>query len=114
MCLLYTALLVAVHARAFGLDSGGADRFRSFPRNGMHSRRGELVRAAATHPPPVEQALGILAAREGERSRCLSSYSAAGWLLDQRYVDIWLTANVVVAFLHYAYDGMIWRRRAGS
>ncbi len=37
---------------------------------------------------------------------------AGGWLLDQRYVEAWLTINVIVAFLHYAYDGLIWRRRA--
>jgi hypothetical protein len=37
---------------------------------------------------------------------------AGGWLLDQRFVEAWLLLNVIVAFLHYAYDGMIWRRPA--
>jgi hypothetical protein len=37
---------------------------------------------------------------------------AGGWFMDQRYLEAWLTINVVVAFLHYAYDGLIWRRRA--
>jgi hypothetical protein len=36
---------------------------------------------------------------------------AAGWLLDQHLMRIWLLVNVIVAFLHYAYDGLIWRRR---
>jgi hypothetical protein len=39
---------------------------------------------------------------------------AGGWFMDQRYLEAWLTINVVVAFLHYAYDGLIWRRRQAS
>jgi hypothetical protein len=35
-----------------------------------------------------------------------------GWLVDQYWLEAWLTLNVIVAFLHYAYDGMIWRQRA--
>lgn len=37
---------------------------------------------------------------------------AGGWLMDQRFLEAWLLINVVVAFLHYAYDGLIWRRSA--
>jgi hypothetical protein len=39
---------------------------------------------------------------------------AGGWLLDQDpvLVRVWLALNLGVAFLHYAYDGIIWRRRA--
>jgi hypothetical protein len=37
---------------------------------------------------------------------------AGGWLIDQRFVEAWLFLNVVAAFLHYAYDGLIWRRPA--
>ncbi len=36
---------------------------------------------------------------------------AGGWLLDQHWLQAWLTVNVIVAFLHYAYDGLIWRHR---
>lgn len=39
---------------------------------------------------------------------------AAGWLMDQHLLEGWLTINVMVAFLHYAYDGLIWRRRFPS
>jgi len=39
---------------------------------------------------------------------------SAGWLLDQGWLEFWLTVNVVVAFLHYAYDGLLWRRRAAA
>src|SRR5690606_23593268 len=34
-----------------------------------------------------------------------------GWLFDRQAMQIWLFVNVVVAFLHYAYDGMIWKSR---
>ena len=39
---------------------------------------------------------------------------AGAWLMDQGLMDAWLAINVVVAFLHYTYDGMIWRRRAAT
>jgi len=35
---------------------------------------------------------------------------SAGWLMDQNLLEIWLFLNVVAAFLHYAYDGIIWRK----
>lgn len=34
----------------------------------------------------------------------------AGWMSDRRLAETWLTINLVVSFLHYAYDGMIWKR----
>jgi hypothetical protein len=39
---------------------------------------------------------------------------AGGWFLNSRFIETWLFINVVVAFLHYAYDGLIWRRRAAA
>lgn len=36
---------------------------------------------------------------------------AGGWLLNQHLLRPWLLINVIVAFLHYAYDGLIWRQR---
>lgn len=35
----------------------------------------------------------------------------AGWMADQHVMQAWLLVNVVVAFLHYTYDGMIWKVR---
>lgn len=34
----------------------------------------------------------------------------AGWMADRRLAETWLTINLAVSFLHYAYDGMIWKR----
>lgn len=39
---------------------------------------------------------------------------SSGWLLDQHLLQPWLLVNVIVAFLHYAYDGMIWRSRPSA
>jgi hypothetical protein len=39
---------------------------------------------------------------------------AGGWLMDQRLLHAWLLINLIVAFLHYAYDGLIWRSRPGG
>lgn len=36
---------------------------------------------------------------------------SAAWFMDQMWMQAWLFLNVVAAFLHYAYDGLIWRRR---
>lgn len=34
---------------------------------------------------------------------------SGGWLMDQNLLELWLLINVIVAFLHYGYDGMIWK-----
>jgi hypothetical protein len=34
-----------------------------------------------------------------------------GWVSDQRVLEVWLLLNVIAAFLHYAYDGLIWKHR---
>jgi len=36
---------------------------------------------------------------------------SAGWLIQQQWMHFWLLCNVVVAFLHYSYDGLIWKLR---
>lgn len=40
----------------------------------------------------------------------MMALGVSGYWLDQRWLEAWLTINVAVAFLHYAYDGLIWRR----
>tara|TARA_R110002095_G_scaffold111981_1_gene97830 strand:- start:23530 stop:24591 length:1062 start_codon:yes stop_codon:yes gene_type:complete len=31
------------------------------------------------------------------------------WLMGSHLIELWLTANLIMAFLHYAYDGLIWK-----
>jgi hypothetical protein len=55
--------------------------------------------------------LGHLAPRWGiALSVFVLILGSAGWFLDRGFMEGWLTINVIVAFLHYAYDGLIWRR----
>lgn len=37
-----------------------------------------------------------------------------GWLMENHWAQSWLLLNVIVAFLHYAYDGLIWRSSAAA
>jgi hypothetical protein len=58
--------------------------------------------------------LGWLHWFAGRWSLSLLGYIAClglgGWLIEQQWLDLWLFLNVITAFLHYAYDGMIWKR----
>lgn len=35
---------------------------------------------------------------------------SGAWLLEHHWARPWLFVNVIVAYLHYAFDGLIWRR----
>lgn len=39
---------------------------------------------------------------------------SAGWLIQHQWMEFWLLCNVIVAYLHYTYDGMIWKTRRPS
>lgn len=55
--------------------------------------------------------LGWLAPRWGfAMGVYLVVLGSAGWLIEQGWFEFWLLINVMVAFLHYAYDGLLWRR----
>lgn len=40
----------------------------------------------------------------------VSILGIGGWLIEQQWLETWLLLNLMAAFLHYAYDGLIWRR----
>lgn len=57
--------------------------------------------------------LGWLASRWGAALAIfVLILGAGGWLMNESFLETWLLINVIVAFLHYAYDGLIWRRGA--
>lgn len=35
----------------------------------------------------------------------------AGWYANKYWLNLWIAVNVMMAFVHYSYDGLIWRRR---
>lgn len=34
-----------------------------------------------------------------------------GWMLESHFLDFWLLINVIAAFLHYGYDGVLWKKQ---
>ncbi|QDU76818.1 hypothetical protein Pan97_38750 [Bremerella volcania] len=36
---------------------------------------------------------------------------SCSWLFEHQFVETWLLLNVIVAFLHYGYDGSLWKKR---
>ncbi len=110
VCVLYAALLWAVHGRKPGLVLALATASALFHAveylsvvswsvRRRHAAQGDATGVLAHLAPRWGVALAVFALVLG----------VGGWLMDQWLVELWLLLNVVVAFLHYAYDGLIWR-----
>lgn len=112
MLCLYLALLWAVHERRLGLVLSLATASALFHAIEYLSLVSWSVQRR--HAGLGSQ-MGLLALVVPRWGIALLAFvivlGAAGWLMDQKYLEAWLTINVIVAFLHYAYDGLIWRRR---
>lgn len=110
VCTLYGAMLWAVHDRRPGVVLSLATAAALFHATEYLALVTWTVRRRHGDGTGL---LGVLAARWGlALSVFVVVLGAGGWLLDHRYVELWLGVNVAVAFLHYAYDAMIWHRRA--
>jgi hypothetical protein len=115
VCGLYLTALWAVHTRRLGLVLSLATASALFHAIEYLSLVAWSVRRQHAARGSAMGLLGYLAPRWG---LALGAFAlilgSAGWLLDQGWLQNWLLVNVIVAFCHYAYDGMIWRQRAGS
>ena len=109
---LYSALLWAVHERRLGLVLALATASALFHAieylalvswsvRQRHATKGDAMGVMAYLVPRWSIALGVFAVVLG----------AGAWLMHTRWLEVWLFINVIVAFLHYAYDGLIWRRK---
>jgi hypothetical protein len=108
---LYLSLLGAVHARRPGLVLSLTTASALFHAIEYLSVVGWSVRQRHAAEPGRLGLLGYLAPRWAiALSAFVLVLGAGGWLMDQHWMEAWLLINVVVAFLHYAYDGLIWRR----
>lgn len=111
VCVLYVSLLAVVHfnhpALALSLATASAI-FHATEYLALVSWSAERRRAI-----PAEQ-LGIFGYFLPRWGLVLAAFmlilGSFGWLLQRHLLQPWLLLNVIVAFLHYAYDGLIWRR----
>ena len=113
VCGLYLAALWAVHTRRPGLVLSLATASALFHAIEYLALVGWSVRRRHAERGERMGLLGYLASRWGlALAAFLLILGSAGWLLDQHLLRAWLLINVIVAFWHYAYDGMIWGQRA--
>lgn len=111
VCGLYISLLAAIHfhqpALALSLATASAI-FHATEYLALVSWSAERRQAI-----PAEQ-LGIFGYFLPRWGLALAAFmlilGSFGWLLQRHLLEPWLLLNVIVAFLHYAYDGLIWRR----
>ncbi|MBN9120050.1 MAG: hypothetical protein J0I06_12950 [Planctomycetes bacterium] len=113
VCALYAALVLAVHERRPGLVLSLATASALFHATEYLALVSWSVRRRHAAAGGEMGLLGAMAARWGAvLAVFVVALGAGGWLIEHRYAELWLGLNVAVAFLHYAYDGMIWHRRA--
>jgi hypothetical protein len=115
MSLLYLSMLAAVHLRRPALVLVLATASALFHATEYLALVSWSVRKRHASLGSRMGLLGHFAPRWGlALAIFILVLGAGGWLFDTRFVEAWLLVNVVVAFLHYAYDGLIWRRPAPS
>jgi hypothetical protein len=112
---LYLSILWAVHTRALAWVLPLATASALFHAieylslvawnvHRRHAQRGEALGLLGYLVPRWALAMGLF----------LLILGSADWLLHEHWLQPWLLVNVIVAFCHYAYDGMIWRQRAAG
>lgn len=115
VCGLYLGMLWAVHERQPGMVLAFATASALFHATEylavvgwtLHRKRGKATAALGLLGWIIPRWVLMMAV-------FLMVLGAGGYWLDQRWLEAWLTINVVVAFLHYAYDGLIWRRSVSA
>jgi len=114
VCTLYLSLLVAVHASWPALVLSLATASALFHALEYLALVSWSVRERHAARQDRLGMLGYLASRWAMTLGVfLLVLGAGGWLMNSQLMETWLFVNVIVAFLHYAYDGLIWRRSAG-
>lgn len=111
VCTLYTSLLLAVHARWVGLVLCLTTASALFHATEYLALVSWSVRQRHGAVGDQMGVLGYMAPRWGLTIAVFALVlGVGGWLANQWLVDVWLLLNVIVAFLHYSFDGMIWKR----
>ena len=112
VCLLYISLLAAVHFNQPALVLSLATASAVFHATEYLALVSWSVRGKSATSADRLGVLGYFLPRWGLfLATFMLLLGAFGWLLQKNLLQPWLLMNVIVAFLHYAYDGLIWRRR---
>lgn len=107
---LYGSLLWAVHLRQPAAVLALATASALFHATEYLAVVGWTVQRRAVAQGQSMGLLGWIAPRWGlALGFYLVALGSLGWLMDREFLEVWLLINVIVAFLHYAYDGLIWR-----
>jgi hypothetical protein len=115
MLALYVSLLMAVHFNQPGLVLSLAAASAIFHATEYLTL---VTWSAHSRDAALPGRLGLMSYLAPRWGLALAIFilvlGASGWLLQQHLLQPWLLLNVIVAFLHYAYDGLIWRRGSGD
>ncbi len=106
---LYISLLAAVHANRPALVLSLTTASALFHATEYLALVAWNVHGRSTAMPDRLGIMNYLAPRWGlALGMFILILGSAGWLLNEHLMQTWLTLNVIIAFLHYAYDGLIW------
>lgn len=112
---LYTALLACVHWQRPRETLMLATATALFHATEYLTTVSWAVKRKHARPKPGQGVFFRFAATWGlSLAIFVAVLGSAGWLLQHQLMQFWLLCNVIVAFLHYTYDGMIWKIRRPS
>lgn len=112
---LYLSLLWAVHAQRPALVLTLATASALFHAIEYLALVGWAAKQRAVRAGDELGLLGWLVPRWGVAlGLYVVALGSVGWLMDRHLLEFWLLLNVIVAFLHYSYDALIWRRAKPS
>jgi len=107
---LYISLLAAIHANRPALVLSLTTASALFHATEYLALVAWNVRGRSVAMPDRLGIMNYLAPRWGlALGTFILILGSSGWLLNEHLMQTWLTLNVIIAFLHYAYDGLIWR-----
>ncbi|MBL8795202.1 MAG: hypothetical protein JNM56_14955 [Planctomycetia bacterium] len=115
VCLLYSALLLFVHFREPSTTLppllGGLLLSVTF----FHSIEYLAIVSWSVHKRHARSKSAVFGYLVPRWGMALMIYMAvlgmSAWMIDQHFNRAWLAITMFVSFLHYAYDGMIWKVR---
>jgi len=115
VCVLYSAILLFVH---FGPHSATLNSWHGGLLLAVvffHSTEYLAIVSWSVHKRHARSKSAIFGYLVPRWGMALMIYMAvlgmSAWMIDQRFTAQWVAITMFVSFLHYAYDGMIWKVR---